>query len=217
MMLQTASELDAADQEPALPGDQAASLSSPELWVDRHGDYLFDYAMMRLRSHAAAQDVVQDTFLAALRGRQTFRGTAGERGWLLGILKHKVHDYFRKTTRQPCFSQLNLQHDEATDEFCIDGLHQGAWFAPLAPADWPAIPGDSLDNAAFWQVFYDCTAKLPRQTARAFLLRELDELDMPQICSLLEISENNLWVLLHRARLALRRCLEKNWFLKLNP
>ena len=215
MILENQIEPALKETKPELADKPTNFISSPELWVDRHGDYLFDYALMRLRSFAAAQDAVQETLLAALRGQLRFCGTVEERGWLVGILKNKIHDYFRKRARQPNFSHLNLQHDEDTDEFCVDGLHQGSWHAQRAPANWPARPGDSLDNSAFWKIFYDCTSKLPSQSARAFLLRELDNLDTREICSLLEISESNLWVLLHRARLSLRRCLEKNWFTKL--
>ena len=202
--------------EPIEGSGNSVSGWAPEQWVDRHGDFLYDYAMMRLRDPAAAQDAVQETFLAALRGQNAFRGLSEERGWLMGILKHKSHDHFRKTTRQPCFSDLDSHDAGAADGFQVDGLRKGAWADQSAPADWPAEPGHSLDQEAFWQVFHLCASKLPRQTARAFLLREMDDLGSEQICALLGISQNHLWVLLHRARLALRRCLEINWFTKQN-
>lgn len=188
---------------------------SPENWVQEHGDFLFNYAVMRLRDHAAAQDAVQEAFLAALRSQASYRGKSEERGWLLGILKHKIYDHFRRTARRAELSQVEFQHDEMSGEFQNEGLHRGAWTPELAPRPWPG-PEESLDQAAFWEVFHNCSSKLPRQTARAFLLREMDDLDSRQICDLLGISENNLWVLLHRARLALRRCLETNWFAKAN-
>lgn len=200
----------------ALNASGRETAGEPERWVDEHGDYLFGYALLHLHDAAAAQDAVQETFLAALHGQDSFRGTSAQRGWLLGILKHKIHDHFRRLSRETPFTHLDLQHDEETDQFVASGWQQGAWAPELAPADWSPEPGASLDQAAFWKVFRECTARLPRHTARAFLLREMDDLGSQEICTLLGITENNLWVLLHRARLALRRCLEKNWFAKLN-
>ena len=187
----------------------------PERWVDEYGDFLFSYAMMRLRDFAAAQDAVQETFLAGLRQRESFRGASEERGWLLGILKHKIYDHFRRSARETPISSSELHDECESGLFVSSGLRQGAWLPEQSPSAWPANPGDSLDQESFWQAFYHCAGKLPRRTARAFLLREVDELDSPQICQLLGITEGNLWALLHRARLALRRCLEVNWFAKL--
>ena len=197
------------------PDDTAPARWSPESWVDEHGDYLFNYAVVRTRVPAAAADVVQETFLAAWQSRGAYRGTAGERGWLLGILKHKIHDYFRDLSRHQPLAHRELSADEMTADFHSEGRQRGKWTRESVPTVWPRA-GENLDHVMFWETFHECCGKLPRQTARAFQLRELDELDTPQICQLLGISENNLWVMLSRARLALRRCLEINWFTKLN-
>lgn len=186
-----------------------------ERWVDEHGDFLYSFAMMRLRDSTAAEDVVQETFLAALRQQGSERGLPQERGWLLGILKHKIYDHFRRYAREPVLSSADLDEESETGPFHSKGLKHGAWLPEQSPGDWPAHPAESLDQASFWQALHQCTRKLPRNTARAFLLRELDELDTAEICELLGITESHLWVLLHRARLGLRRCLQVNWIAKL--
>lgn len=167
--------------------------------------------MARLRDPSVAEDLVQDTFLAALKGRQNFEGRSAERSWLTGILKHKILDRFRKDGRETAFTDLQFYSDEEGDRFVADGPFAGAWIHELGPTEWDA-PGASLDKEAFWKTFADCNGKLPKNVATVFTLREVDGIESREICALLNISENNLWVMLHRARMALRRCIETNWF-----
>ena len=197
--------------KPARPVSVPA-VTDPDRWVDEHGDYLFSYALFRLRDPVKSQDAVQETFLAALKSGRTFAGRSAERGWLLGILKHKTHDSFRKSSRETSFTDLGFYEDEESGRFVMRGLRSGAWIHNLAPRNWPAHPGEDLDREEFWSVFRSCTAKLPRAICQAFLMRELDGAETANICATLNIKENNLWVMLHRARMALRHCLEKNWF-----
>lgn len=194
----------------------ASRLSDPERWVDEHGDYLFKFALARLRDPVKAEDLVQETFLAALKGGQSFAGRSAEKSWLAGILKHKVLDHFRKAGRETSFTELQFYSDEESDRFVPEGLFKGAWIhdagRDLGPMEWSGDPGASLDREAFWKTFHDCSNKLPKNVSTVFTLREVDGVESKEICRLLNISENNLWVMLHRARMALRRCLETNWF-----
>jgi RNA polymerase sigma-70 factor (ECF subfamily) len=196
-----------ADARPS-PG-----LSDPELWVEAHGDYLFKYALLRLRDETKAEDAVQETFLAALKGGKTFAGRSAEKSWLVGILKNKICDYYRKSAREIAFTDLEFYADEEGDRFVAGGPGKDGWIHELGPMEWPN-PGESLDNEQFWQIYRDCAGKLPKNVAAVFNLRELDGVDSKEICAMLGISESNLWVMLHRARMALRRCLETNWFSK---
>jgi len=189
----------------------APALSDPERWVDEHGDYLFKFALARLRDTAKAEDAVQETFLAALKGGKSFAGRSAEKSWLTGILKNKIYDHFRKSTRETSFTDLEFYNDEDSDRFVGDGLGKGGWKHDLGPQEW-AHAGESLDNELFWKTYRDCAAKLPKNVAAVFNLREVDGIESKEICSLLDISESNLWVMLHRARMALRRCIETNWF-----
>lgn len=192
------------------PSERIAA-ADPERWVEEYGDYLFKFAMARLRDAGATEDLVQDTFLAALKGRQNFEGRSAERSWLTGILKHKILDRFRKAGRETAFTDLQFYSDEESERFVADGPFAGAWIHELGPTEWDA-PGASLDKEAFWKTFADCNGKLPKNVATVFTLREVDGIESREICALLNISENNLWVMLHRARMALRRCIETNWF-----
>lgn len=189
-----------------------ANLSDPERWVDEHGDYLFKFAVIRLRDQTLAEDFVQETFLAALKGGKNFAGRSAERTWLTGILKNKICDHYRKASRETSFTDLEFYSDEENDRFIADGLFKDGWIHELGPLEWSQAPGASLDSGAFWQTFHDCSGKLPRTVATVFNLREVDGVESGEICQLLSISESNLWVMLHRARMALRRCLETNWF-----
>jgi RNA polymerase sigma-70 factor (ECF subfamily) len=198
----------------ALPKEIAKKtpgLSNPERWVEFHGDYLFKYAMTRLRDSTEAEDAVQETFLAALKGGKTFAGWSAEKSWLIGILKNKICDYYRRAGRETPFSNLEFYSDEENGRFVAEGVSNGAWIHKLGPKEWPN-PRESLDNEEFWQTYRDCSGKLPKNVAAVFNLREVDDLDSKSICRMLNISERNLWVMLYRARMALRRCLEINWF-----
>src|SRR4051812_11038083 len=188
-----------------------SGLSDPERWVELYGDYLFKYAQLRLRDTAKAEDAVQETFLAALKGGKSFAGRSAEKSWLVGILKNKIIDYFRKASRETAFTDLEFYAGEESDRYVSGGLGEGGWIHDRAPQDWPN-PGAGLDNEAFWKTYRECAGKLPKNVAAVFNLREVDGIESKEVCALLNISESNLWVMLHRARMALRRCLEINWF-----
>ena len=201
--------------KPTAPAETkpTGALSDPERWVEEHGDYLFKFALMRLRDPLKAEDAVQDTFLAALKGSQQFAGRSAEKSWLVGILKNKICDHFRKAGRETSFTDLQFYNDEDSDRFVTQGAGKGGWIHELGPREWPNA-GESLDQELFWKTYRECAAKLPKSVAAAFNLREVDGTESKEICALLNISEANLWVMLHRARMALRRCLETNWFAK---
>ena len=107
---------------------------------------------------------------------------------------------------------MEFYRDEEGDKFIPDGLFKDGWVHELGPLEWSSDPGANLDSQAFWKTFHDCSSKMPNNIATVFTMREVDGVESREICKLLNISENNLWVMLHRARMALRRCLETNWF-----
>jgi RNA polymerase sigma-70 factor (ECF subfamily) len=191
-------------------------LSDPERWVELHGDYLFGYAMMRLRDQSTAEDMVQETFLAALKGGKSFAGRSAEKSWLVGILKNKICDFYRKAGRETSFTDMEFYASEESNNFVADGLARNSWQSDAMPQNWP-MPGAGLDKEAFWRAFQECAKKLPEKVGAVFMLREVDEIESREICAMLNISEGNLWVMLHRARMALRRCMEVNWFGRKEP
>lgn len=204
-------EMESSSPQPSGSLPTSSGLSDPERWVELHGDYLFKYALIRLRDPAKAEDAVQETFLAALKGGKSFQGKSAEKSWLVGVLKNKIYDHYRKAGRETVFTDLEFYSDEESDRFIPDGLFKDGWIHELGPLEWQNDES-TLDREDFWKTFHDCSGKLPKNVATVFNLREVDGIESKEICSLLNISENNLWVMLHRARMALRRCLETNWF-----
>jgi RNA polymerase sigma-70 factor (ECF subfamily) len=176
--------------------------------LEAHRGYLFRVAKLQLRDDALAEDVVQETLLAALSG-SGFSGKSSLKTWLTGILKHKIVDEIRRKQREPLLAST---FDDECDIEDLDGLFRGpfsSWDSP--PADW-GDPEQALNQRQFFDVMDFCLEKLPPNTARVFMMREVMELESDEICRELAITTNNLWVILYRARMSLRECLEKNWF-----
>ena len=186
----------------------ATARVDPERWVEEHGDSLYRYALLRVRRPEIAEDLVQETFFAAVRTSGSFRGKSSERSWLCGILKNKICDHFRKLGRETSFTDLEFLDDELSHKF----VPQGFWNHEQGPLEWMPEAEVVMYRAEFWETFRNCLSKLPKRVADVFMLREVEEMETEQICRDLNISPNNLWVMLHRARMALRECLEMNWF-----
>ena len=176
------------------------------VWVERYGDYLFRYAMLRLRDRPAAEDMVQETFLAGLKDRRTFSGDSSEATWLVGVLKHKIADHYRRQARESPLEEGDLRDHPDTGHF--DGV--GHWTS--GPAEWARNPADLYQQGEFLDRFRKCLSELSPNHANAFTLREIEGLGTAEICKVLDVSETNLWVILHRARAILRQCLETRWF-----
>ena len=184
----------------------------PGAWVDEHGDYLFKYAMFRLRETTTAEDAVQETLLAALQAYDTYAGRGSERAWLTGILKHKLTDHFRRLGRETPLSQIEGEEFEHGEFFRPPGDEwEGHWAVGYTPSEWCETPESLAEQGEFFRVLDDCLSPLPARVSGAFVLREVDGLGTEEICRTFGVSANNLWVMLHRARLHLRRCLELNW------
>ncbi|MEZ5429379.1 MAG: sigma-70 family RNA polymerase sigma factor [Pyrinomonadaceae bacterium] len=167
-----------------------------------HSDYLFSFAFSRTRDQTAAEDLVQETLLAALESGGGFSHNSSEKTWLTGILKHKIIDYFRRKSRQ-----VALDPEESEEVFFDGAAHRDA-----TPADWKANPESLLERKEFRAVLGKCLADLPENLRSVFVLREIEGLETGEICRLLDISPNNLWVQLHRARLRLHGSIERLWF-----
>lgn len=184
-------------------------MPDPELasQLEQHRRYLLRVARLQLRDDAAAEDVVQETMLAALAGAG-FSGRSSLRTWLTGILKHKVVDAIRRRQREAIPVSTLGSAEADLDDF--DGLFRdGGWDA--APAEW-GDPDAALQRQQFFDVLDFCLDRLPPNTARAFMMREILELESAEICKELAITANNLWVMLYRARMTLRQCLDTHWF-----
>jgi len=173
----------------------------PDVWVDRYGDQLYRYALIRLRDPSLAEEVVQDTFLSALKAIDQFQGRGDFGAWLMGICKRRVIDVLRARSRT-----THIEADEdSTDpaERLFD--RTGKW--RVDPGQWLTTPDREVERAEFWRMLDKCLQKLPPRHAALFTLRELDGLSTEELCNEFGITRSNLWVILHRARLALADCL----------
>lgn len=177
-----------------------------ELEIQR--GYLLRVARLQLRDAALAEDVVQDTLVAALGAQASFTGKSSVKTWLTGILKHKIVDAIRRKQREPV-AVSTLDEEADIEDFDALFSERGAWNEK--PTEW-ASPDDALSQRQFFEIMELCMEKLPPNTARVFLMREVMELETEEICKELSITANNLWVILYRARMSLRECLQLNWF-----
>jgi RNA polymerase sigma-70 factor, ECF subfamily len=168
--------------------------------------YLLRYASLQLRDRDAAEDAVQETLLAALAAQASFEGRANLRTWVTGILKHKIVDAIRRASRE---QPLERADEEGAGDF--DGLfdERGHW--QEHPSPWED-PDGALHQKQFLAALEACLRGLPARTSQVFMMREHMGLETAEICKELGLTSTHCWVLLHRARMALRLCLEKTWF-----
>ncbi len=189
-----------------MTNDDARPSHDPSTWVDEHGDVLYRFALLRVKDPSVAEDLVQETFLAALRGIDSFRGGSSLRTWLVGILKHKIIDHFRRNRPEILSGDLAAMENESEEE----RLERSAIRDEAAA--WKVSPEALVHDREFQEVFARCLEELPEAHRRAFTLREIDGVRGDEICKILDITSTNLWVILHRARNRLRKCLGKHWF-----
>src|SRR5215813_7039757 len=187
-------------QEVTTAATNSSSMVQPDRWVQEHGDALFGFAVLRVRDRAAAQDLVQETFLAAIKGKESFAGRSNERAWLFGILRNKLIDYYRLQGREVPLANLEAPSPEEQNAFVAAGLGKDGWQKGVAPKAWDT-PEEILVTKEFQEVLKVCLSRLPGKIAQVFLLREIDGVSSEEICKDLGVSPNNFWVMLHRARM----------------
>jgi RNA polymerase sigma-70 factor, ECF subfamily len=173
-----------------------------------HRPYLLRFAAAQVRQKDVAEDLVQETLVAAVSAVERFSGQSSVRTWLTGILLHKISDYRRAAGRE---MSLDARWEESGADDYVEALfaENGGYVQP--PADW-GDPERALGEQEFFAVLDGCVEDLPEAAAQVFLLRELMGLSVAEICKELNISATNCSVMLHRARMRLRGCLERRWF-----
>ncbi len=182
---------------------------NPHNWVDRYADYLYNYALLRINDDELAKDLVQETFLAALETKEKFQGRSTEKTWLTSILKNKVVDFYRSKAKGYT-SEINLLEAQpnGTDFFNLQDGHWNDWHRPSAMGiEQPS----AIENKEFEHILQACMKKLPILWLAVFSRKHLEEQRTDTICSELKLSPSNFWVIIHRTKLNLRSCLEKNW------
>ncbi|MBS1603580.1 MAG: sigma-70 family RNA polymerase sigma factor [Bacteroidetes bacterium] len=185
----------------------------PRQWVGLHADYLYSYAIARLDDEEQARDLVQETFLAALERTGQFRGNSSERTWLTSILKHKIIDVYRKRNsgladrgRLPAQRQADREPEQEFFE-----ADNGHWKEAYAPQALGIENEDPLTNKELTTILQLCLKKLPALWLSVFTMKHMDEAATEMICDQLKLTPGNFWVIIHRAKLNLRACIQKAW------
>lgn len=202
------------EETPDDAGVSAPRAESPAIpvasWLAEHGDILWRFALGRTRSREVAEEVVQETILAAMQGYANFAGGSSERTWLLGIAAHKIADHFRAARRRAELSGAETAGQRGADKAAFHGMFtaKGMWLKP--PGDWGLDAGSATENAEMLAALRRCIEALPPSQAEGVWLRDLLDIPAGEFCKAMGISPTNLWSRMHRARAALRACVEKS-------
>jgi len=179
---------------------------TPAQWVNEYGDYLYRYAMARIPSKEVAEDLVQDTFLSALKGMASFRGESSQLTWMTSILKRKIIDHYRKMSTR---KEISAAHFELP--FHKEGMMENHWLQERAPKNWHSKTDEPLRQDEFQKIMQLCLSLLPDKWKSVFILKVMEEMASDEVCKEIGCTASNLWVILYRARLQLRECIENKW------
>jgi len=186
--------------------EKQAIKANPEKWFELYGTLLYQYALPRVKDSEIAEDLVQDTFLSALKGLNGFKGEASEKSWLFTILKNKIIDFYRKKAKEQ--SVISMPDLRSSENDWFD--KEGNWAENRMPKDWDA--SDNLtERRELQKIINWCKDHLKTLQQSVFTLKYMEDLESAEICKVLNISSSNYWVLLHRIRLQMRDCVEKYW------
>jgi len=178
---------------------------SPDLWVDKYADYLFNFTITRVRDVDVVKDLIQETFFAGLKSMSRYEGKASERTWLISILKRKIVDHYRR-------SNSNKGRAEVRMNFYSEASRQGDWIEESVSQTGSNRPDAHLEAEELGQVLSSCIKKLSKRHKTVFEMKTLQDFETDEICKVLKINPPNFWVILHRARIQLRKCMEDHGF-----
>ena len=178
---------------------------TPNEWIDNYADYLYNFTISRVNNSDLAKDLVQETFLAGLKSVKNFQGKATERTWLVSILKRKIIDHYRKINSKKGQAEVRM-------DFYDDGENKGSWPEERVPQNWDNSSEKQIEREELRNQLEACIDTLPEKYAMVFRMKTVQEFETEEICKELGITSSNLWVIIHRARTQLRKCMEDNWF-----
>ncbi|MDP2061351.1 MAG: sigma-70 family RNA polymerase sigma factor [Flavobacteriaceae bacterium] len=178
----------------------------PNKWIDSYSDYLFNYTIVKVNDDEVAKDLVQETFFSALKAMKNFKGEASERTWLISILKRKIIDYYRKINSKKGKAEVRITYNDDTE-------NEGEWLEErVADYHLDGNAESEMENVELGLAINKCMDRLPEKQATIFKMKTVEGFETEIICKELNITPSNLWVIIHRARLQLMECLEKNWY-----
>jgi len=184
----------------------------PAEWLRTYGDFLYSFALIKVSDRETAEDIVQETFLSAFKAKDTFRKGSSEKTWLTAILKNKIIDYYRKKEVLKDVTGYLSDTEAGFDENLFDDK-DGHWLDRATPLGWKASADSTINRNEFNKILHYCIQKMPPKLVPVFVAKFLEEESPEKICKEFNISSSNYWVMIHRAKVLIRSCLEKNWFL----
>lgn len=188
-----------------MSSNQKIHILSPDLWIDNYADYLFNYTIVRVNDTDIAKDLVQETFFAGLKSAKNFQGKSTERTWLVSILKRKIIDYYRKINSKKGQAEVRMN-------FYDNGENEGSWIEERVPQSWDNETEKTIETQELKHQIDSCIEALPEKYGMVFRMKTIQGFETDEICKELDITASNLWVIIHRARTQLRKCMEENWF-----
>lgn len=194
-----------ATTAPTPPAESSPPPTDPGDWVDAYGDYLYRFALSRVHDSHVAEELLQDTFVTALKSLAQYDGRVEVKYWLRGILRHKAVDHIRRQVRERPMADL-----EAYDE-PVSPLRKWFGIAERKVDPWSFDPAVACQQREFWEVFHRCLAELKSPLREIYTLKEIESVSSEEICREFGISANNLWVMVHRARKQLKASLLREW------
>jgi len=180
-------------------------MAETKQWVDLYSDYLYNYAIYKGIAIEQAKDLVQDTFLAALKSFDKFEAKSSVKTWLVSILRNKIADYYRK---------ISKEKSETLEDYKLPFDSQGHWENSRVPQDWRLNDDSKIESSEFNKFLQFCISILPKKWREIFILKYLKEETTNNVCKENNITTSNYWIIMHRSRLKLRECLENNYFEK---
>lgn len=182
---------------------------NPAAWVDNYTDYLYSLAFMKTGSRVEAEDLVQETFLAAFKGRDGFKGESTEKTWLTSILRHKLIDFYRKNNPAQALSNYLHETEETFHNAIFDESNYGRFKTIIRPNYFSTSGEDYLLGEEFYKILEECIMKMPVKLRTVFIAKYMNDEESSEICKEHGISSSNYWVVIHRSKILLRACLEK--------
>ncbi len=178
-------------------------------WVNDYSDLLYGYTVQRGMDTEPAKDIIQDTFLSAWRSMDTYKREVSVKNWLFIILKSKITDHYRKSSTKLAVETIEREHQDHTYFDAADHWKDG-----VCPEPWQVHFDNKIEVKEFYHILKNCSKKLKEIQTTVFMMKYMDGLESEDICRVLSISSSNYWVLIHRAKVQLRACLQKNWVQK---
>lgn len=172
-------------------------------WVDEYADMLYNFAVVRVNDHEMAKDLVQDTFISALKGLDNFQGKSSVKTWLFSIIKRKIIDHWRKQSTRQTKPMSSLGQDKQEGEQIVSNRQISGSISQIEV---------DYENKELRHIIMGCIQDLPDKWRGVVIDKLVEGNDTQEVCNEYDLTASNLWVIIHRAKVQLRECIELKWF-----